>query len=110
MSSSAIPSNSLTSKIVSSRDEIYTFLISQVANEVMTKEKIKELLEYLSAPELRHIDFLIYLIGHYRFASEPILKVILEILVEDERIFQDLLANISVNSSLLPELSWTAYK
>lgn len=100
----------MSKKNVYSRDEIYTFLASEVPNEVMTNEKIKELLEYLSATELRHIDFLIYLIGYYRFASEDILKVILEILLEDERIFEDLLRNIGLNSSSLPPLSWMAYK
>jgi hypothetical protein len=92
-------------KCTHSRDEIFAFLASEVPSEVMTKEKIKELLEYLSATELRHIDFLIYLIGYYRFASEHILRVILEVLLEDDRIFEDLLRNINVNSSSLPELS-----
>lgn len=68
----------------------------------MKKAKLKELLELLSAAELRHIDFLIYLMGYYRFAAPFILKVITEILLEDERILENLLQNIGVDRSVIP--------
>jgi hypothetical protein len=69
--------------------------------EEMTKEKLKELIELLSATELRHIEFLIYLIGYYRFAAPFVIKVIKEILLEDERMLEDLLRNIGLNSTAL---------
>ena len=72
------------------------------SSELMSKEKLKELLELVSATELRHIDFLIYLMGYYRFAVPFILKVIVEVLQEDERILQNLLQNIGVDRSALP--------
>lgn len=72
------------------------------SSELMSKEKLKELLELVSATELRHIDFLIYLMGYYRFAAPFVLKVIIEVLQEDERILQNLLQNIGVDRSALP--------
>lgn len=88
--------------IISSRDEIFKFLSSMESSELMSKEKLKELLELVSATELRHIDFLIYLMGYYRFAAPFVLKVIIEVLQEDERILQNLLQNIGVDRSALP--------
>lgn len=73
-----------------------------VSNEVMAKEKLKELLELLSSTELRHIDFLIYLMGYYRFAAPFVLKVIVEVLLEDERILENLLQNLGLNRTAVP--------
>lgn len=86
---------------LSSRDEIFLFLTSMITDEVMKKEKLRELLELLSAAELRHIDFLIYLMGYYRFAAPVILQVITEVLLEDERVLDNLLANIGVDRSAI---------
>lgn len=60
--------------------------------------RLKELLEYLNPKELRHIDFLIYLIGYYKSAAPFIVKVIFEILMEDERALEKLLSNFGVEA------------
>ncbi len=88
---------------MSSRDEIYTFLEAEVSDEVMTKKKIKNLLEYLSETELRHIDFLIYLTGYYQYARSLILSVILEILLEDQRVLEALLSNFNLDATSIPK-------
>jgi hypothetical protein len=55
--------------------------------------KIAELLEYLGQQELRHIDFLIYLIGHYQSAAPHLLQAVMEILKEDEKAFEHIMQN-----------------
>jgi hypothetical protein len=57
--------------------------------------KLKELLNYMTQNELRHIDFLIYLMGIYNTARQSLLQSILEILNEDETTYQHLLSNFS---------------
>lgn len=75
----------------SSRDEIFKFLKEQIIEK--DEGRLRELFEFLSAKELRHIDFLIYLIGYYKSAAPYLLKAIMEILMEDERALQQLMKN-----------------
>lgn len=73
---------------------MFKFLSEMVTEEDV--EKIRELLENLSPTELRHVDFLIYLIGYYDGSNvgQHIVKAIMEILMEDERALQNLMQNL----------------
>jgi hypothetical protein len=74
-----------------SRDEIFDVLRQQVVEEEVPK--LKELLGLMSKPELRHIDYLIYLMKIYKTARQNLLQSILEILNEDETTYKELLSN-----------------
>ncbi|KAG5681553.1 hypothetical protein PVAND_010973 [Polypedilum vanderplanki] len=75
-----------------SRQGIFEFLKQNLPTE-NDMEKIAQLLEYLGPDELRHIDFLIYLIGQYQNVEPHLMKAIMEILVEDEKAFEDFMKN-----------------
>lgn len=76
-----------------SPSEIFDVLSQNVAAEDIPK--LKELFGYLGSNELRHIDFLIYLMSYYKTAASKILEVIIEILNEDETYLKNLLGNFT---------------
>lgn len=57
--------------------------------------KLKELLSYMTKTELRHIDYLIFLMSIYKTASQSLLQSILAILNEDEMTYKELLSNFT---------------
>lgn len=57
--------------------------------------KLKELLGYMTKTELRHIDYLIFLMNIYKTASQTLLQSILAILNEDEMTYKELLSNFT---------------
>lgn len=77
--------------VMRSRDKIFEFLKQQVPEAEIPK--INELLNYISDKELRHIDFLIYLMSFYKNAAPYLLQSIYEILLEDERELQKVMSN-----------------
>lgn len=80
-----------------SQDEIFDVLRSQVAEDEVLK--LKELLGLMTETELRHIDYLIYLMKIYTTARQNLFQSILEILSEDETTYKELLSNFSWRGS-----------
>jgi hypothetical protein len=83
--------------LYSSREQIFELLKGQV-KETQHK-KLKDLLDYLSPNEIRHIDFLIYLVGYYKSAKLHLINAIFEILMEDERALEALLGNFGLKKT-----------
>lgn len=76
-----------------SQSEIFEFLEQQVPAQDVPK--LKQLLGFITPKELRHLDFLIYLMSYYNVAAPHLLKAIFEILHEDETNFANLMRNFS---------------
>lgn len=76
-----------------SRDEIFNFL-SGIVSTAQDVEKLKVLFGYLGPRELRHIDFLMYLMKYYSHSQPTLMKAIIEILQEHEIVVQNIMQNI----------------
>lgn len=57
--------------------------------------ELKECLDLMDEKDLRHIDFLIYLMNHYNTAAPHLLQSIFEILKEDETNLKNLMRNFT---------------
>ncbi|KAL7034237.1 hypothetical protein ACKWTF_007908 [Chironomus riparius] len=78
-----------------SRDEIFNFL-SGIVSTAQDVEKLKELFGYLGPKELRHIDFLMYLMRYYQHSQPTFLKAIIEILTEHEIALNNIMRNLGM--------------
>lgn len=74
-----------------SKAEILEFLEQQVVEEDLPK--MRECFDSMSAKDLKHIDYLIYLMSQYPTAAPHLLQSIFEMLREDETHFNDLMRN-----------------
>lgn len=76
-----------------SQDEIFDVLRKEVAEDEVPK--LKELLRLMTESELRHIDYLIFLMKIYKTARQNLFQSVLEILSEDETTYKELLSNFN---------------
>lgn len=56
--------------------------------------KLQEFFELMGPEEVRHIDFLIFLMNRHKTAAHHLLQSIFEILKEDETNLQNLMNNL----------------
>lgn len=100
IATSAFNLNFLSFPFFSSRNEIFEFL-KAFATSSKDVEELRELLDLLGTAEMRHIDFLIYLMGYYKHAHLTFLKAIMEILTEHETTVKNLIHNLGWNCACL---------